>query len=75
MSGYKIEIKPVPATSRRTAGFEVTPHGLYRDDPRGNAYIFFSLHMARQYARKLGNELGFWVHDYTAIKNGKPTYI
>ncbi len=75
MSGYKIEIRPAAATDRRKSGFEVTPFGLYSDDPRSFGYFFFSLTHARRHARTLGKEVGFWVHDYTSMKNGKPSYI
>ncbi len=76
MSGYKIEIRHTYSTvvNNERPMVEVTPFGLYPDDPRGNAYMFFSVKHARNHAKRLGNEVGFWVHDYTNMKGDKPSY-
>ena len=74
MSGYKIEIRHKYSTVKHRPMIEVTVHGLYPDDPRGASYMFYSVTRVRRYARELGKELGFWVHDYTQMKGDKPTY-
>ncbi len=74
MSGYRIEIRHIASTVVNRPMVEVTPFGLYPYDLRGNAYMFDKVDYARKYARRLGKEIGFWVHDYTNMKGDKPSY-
>ena len=74
MSGYKIEIRPAVSTVSRRPMVEIIVFGLYDNDPRGYGYMFYSVRRAQRYARKLGKEIGFWVHDYTQMKDDKPSY-
>ena len=73
MSGYKIEIRRATSTVSKRRMIEVTPFGLYPDDPRSQACMFDSVTCARAHARQLGKEIGFWVHDYTNMGRN-PTY-
>ena len=64
MNGYKIEIRE-QTTARGENMFEVTPFGLYPENPLANAYMFYSVEEARAHAKSLGRQLGFHVHDFT----------